>query len=49
MVELIDQAVAGKSIEWMAIAHVAVLGAVVEFEAWLRSNLVCPDDILIVE
>ena len=33
----------------MAIAHVAVPEAAKEFEALLRSNLECPDEIMIVE
>ena len=48
-VELIQTAVDGKPIERMAIVHVAVPEAANEFEALLRADLECPEDIMIVE
>ncbi len=48
-VELVNNAVGDKSIERMAIAHVAVPAAALEFEALLRNSLACPDEIMTVE
>jgi len=48
-IELIQAAVDGKPIERMAVAHVAAPEAAKEFEAQLRANLTCPEQILIVE
>ena len=48
-IELVKSCVTGKSIERMAIAHVAVPEAAKEFEALLRANMACPDAIMIVE
>lgn len=48
-VELIQAAVDGKSIERMAISHVAVPEAAQEFETLLRASLDCPEEILVTE
>lgn len=48
-VELVAQAIDGKPIERMAIAHVAAPEAAAEFETLLRIALPCPDEILTVE
>lgn len=48
-IDLVNQAIGGKAIERMAIAHVAVPEAAREFETQLRAALDCPDEILTVE
>jgi DegV family protein with EDD domain len=48
-VELLQSTVEGKTIDRMAIAHVAVPDAAREFETLLRNSLDCPDEILIAE
>ena len=48
-IELVEDAIGGKSIERMAIAHVAVPDAAKEFETLLRARLICPDEIMFVE
>ncbi len=48
-VELVDNAIAGKPIQRMSIAHVAVPEAAKEFEVLLRASLVCPEEIMVVE
>ena len=48
-IDLAKARIDGQPIERMAIAHVAVPEAAQEFEALLRANIDCPEEILIVE
>jgi DegV family protein with EDD domain len=48
-IELVDLTIAGRPVERMMVAHVAVPEAAAEFEALLRANLNCPEEIITVE
>jgi DegV family protein with EDD domain len=49
VIELVSEALKGKSAERMAIVHVAAPEFAHQFETQLRASLPCPDDILIAE
>lgn len=49
VIELTDQALAGRPIERMAVLHVDVEEEVRLFEAQLRANLTCPESVIMAE
>jgi len=49
VIELTDQALAGRPIERMAVLHVDVEDEARHFEAQLRANLTCPESVIMAE